>query len=381
MVKNVIRQVITSISGLREKFSSRGLILMYHSIAEIEHDPFQLAVTPEHFTDHMAVLKERFHPMSLSQLVKALANDSVPDRAVAITFDDGYANNYTLAKPILEQFCIPATVFVTSENDIENREFWWDALDSLFLRCADLPRYLSIQIDGELFVRELANFSRSDIDTHIPSPSHPDGVISRRNAFDQLWALLFDLDHHNQQLILDNLFLWAGITPTIRESHRPLSTEEIRNLAQSGLVDIGGHTSTHSNLPRLTTRNQISEIGQNKTYLEETLGRPVTSFSYPYGRYSDETKILVKNAGFDFACAADGSMTLRKDFFRLPRVGIGNLDGVRFENMIDHLYRYASYPRPFENFVINVGRHVLPKPLRHWLWNVRQRLIGFEEAP
>lgn len=381
MAVSVISKAVETVYRLREKISSRGLILMYHSVADVDHDPFQLAVTQAHFADQMALVNRHYTPLSLAQLVAAQKAGSVPDRAIAITFDDGYANNLSHARPILMQYGIPATVFITSGYVGENREFWWDALDSIFLQTKDLPRQLATELDGRRYARTIANYHNSDVDPRIPAADLPDGVISRMEAFTQVWGILLNLDVDKQGMILDDLFLWSGRSRIVRETHRPLSADEIQRLEEGGLVEIGAHTVTHPNLPEHPARIQLEEIERNKEYLESILGHAVKSFSYPYGRYSDETKTLVKEAGFDFACAADGSMTWKQDPFRLPRTGIGNMEGVRFKKMVDDIFRYSSYPRPFEDFAVSAGRRVLPERLRHWMWNKRQRLLGLEEAP
>ena len=103
------------------------LILMYHRIAEPELDPWRLCVSPENFEQHMELLSHQYELLKLSEITtcKDLKNKAF------ITFDDGYLDNLLLAKPILEKYDAPATVFVTTGYIGGRSEFWWDELEQL----------------------------------------------------------------------------------------------------------------------------------------------------------------------------------------------------------------------------------------------------------
>src|SRR5262245_33946506 len=92
----------------------RALILLYHRIADLEVDPWGLAVTPEHFADQIAVLAGIAHPVRLDELASSRAQLRTRRPLVAVTFDDGYADNLHAALPILERYDVPATFFVTA---------------------------------------------------------------------------------------------------------------------------------------------------------------------------------------------------------------------------------------------------------------------------
>jgi peptidoglycan/xylan/chitin deacetylase (PgdA/CDA1 family) len=99
---------------LKYRLVQPALILMYHRVTELPNDPYLLAVTPKHFAQQLGVIRRYGVPMRLGQLVEALQDGKVPKRAVVVTFDDGYADNLYNAKPLLELYSIPATVFVTT---------------------------------------------------------------------------------------------------------------------------------------------------------------------------------------------------------------------------------------------------------------------------
>src|SRR3972149_2982228 len=109
----------------RGRYYQKGLLLMYHRVVNLESDPPSLCVSPSNFTEQLEFLKKFCHPVSLQQLVKSLDKKGLPRRAIAVTFDDGYVDNLYNAKPLLESFDIPATVFLTTGYIGQNHEFWW----------------------------------------------------------------------------------------------------------------------------------------------------------------------------------------------------------------------------------------------------------------
>ena len=110
---------------LRHAVIPGGLILVYHRVVELPSvNQSPLSVTTEAFASHLEVLRKHAYPMKLSAFIHALRAGTLPPRAVVVTFDDGYANNLFQAKPLLERFDIPATVFVTSGLLGTHREFW-----------------------------------------------------------------------------------------------------------------------------------------------------------------------------------------------------------------------------------------------------------------
>src|SRR5215212_8407591 len=109
MIKRSINMLRRSSWWPRKRAGRTALILMYHRVAKSSTDPFSTAVTPHHFAEHLEVLREYFHPVRLKQLPRELSVYNFPQPPVAVTFDDGYADNLYNAKPLLERFAIPAT--------------------------------------------------------------------------------------------------------------------------------------------------------------------------------------------------------------------------------------------------------------------------------
>src|SRR5262249_15981713 len=109
----------------RNRFDCKALILMYHGVAEVGSDAWSLFVTPQHFAEDLEVLRKHGRPMRLRRLAQAFGNVSLASRSVVVTFDDGYANNLHNARPLLERYDIPATVFLTTGYLGREYEFWW----------------------------------------------------------------------------------------------------------------------------------------------------------------------------------------------------------------------------------------------------------------
>ena len=159
---------------------------MYHRVAQKGIDPWSLAVTPEHFDQQLAVLKKHAQPLSLLELHQAHKKGKVPEGAVAITFDDGYANNLLEATPILQSHGIPATIFVATGYIEKQREYWWDELDQIFFRPVPLPSVLKFSYKGQHFKYHLGKATEyteqevlEDYDTRVwnARPQNEDGSL------------------------------------------------------------------------------------------------------------------------------------------------------------------------------------------------------------
>ncbi|MGH8001599.1 MAG: polysaccharide deacetylase family protein, partial [Brasilonema sp.] len=114
--------------GLRGRLAPGGLILMYHRITEVESDPWSICVNPRHFAQQMEVLRKFGEVVSLQQFNQTLQQGKTPHWQIAVTFDDGYTDNLYSAKPLLEHYDIPATMFLTSGYMEQKRDLWWDEL-------------------------------------------------------------------------------------------------------------------------------------------------------------------------------------------------------------------------------------------------------------
>lgn len=326
---------------VQDRFSPRAVILLYHRIASPESDPYRLRVTPEHFAEHLAVIRELGQPMHLSELAQGVRDRKLPDRAVCVTFDDGYADNLGTARQLLERHDVPATVFVTTGIDGRTREFWWDELEGLFLQPGRLPEKLSLEVGNQQFEWELADgagIGSDELQRHsawtIPDPDGPESgnhPTDRHRVFCDLYRLIRRLDVVERRQLLDHLLRWAGREQVVRPTRRALDLEDISRLEQDGLVQVGAHTVNHPALPSLSAQDQRAEVVRNKAELERRLGHQVKSFAYPDGMHCDASVAEVRAAGFSLACACSYRAVRRgSDVFLLPRVAAFDTDGDQF---------------------------------------------------
>lgn len=320
---------------LRNKVLPGMVILMYHRVGEVDSDPWSLCVSPEHFAEHLEVLRKHHYPLSLQQLTETIRVRQLRKRSVVITFDDGYADNFYNAKPLLKRYDIPATVFITTEGIGHSREFWWYELDRLLLQPGILPEILQLTINGSTYTWELdeaAYYSQADYQfyRHWSFLGKEDPSL-RHTLYRSLYQLLYPLSTHKREKVLEAIRLWANAEPIGRSTHRSLSREELLALEEGGLIEVGAHTVTHPFLSKLPVASQQDEIQQSKDYLEEILGHPVTSFSYPHGDYTADTISIVQEAGFTCACSTVfGRVKEHSNSFLLPRVEVKDWDGKTF---------------------------------------------------
>jgi peptidoglycan/xylan/chitin deacetylase (PgdA/CDA1 family) len=324
---------------VQKQFSSQGLILMYHRVAEEDIDPWSLRVTPQHFTKHLQVLRQHTQPMSLNELAQAHQQGKIPPRAVAITFDDGYANNLHQAKPLLEKYDIPATVFVTTSYLKEPREFWWDELEGIFLQPGNLPATLSLTINDRQQQWDLgktSQYSEEEAWANRNAQAWQAQPGSRLYFYYSVWQQLQPLLPQQRQPLLEQIRAWANVPSVpMRSSHRPLTIAELPEIERGGIITLGAHTVNHPLLSEQSVAVQLAEIQQSKLDLEKLLDRPVNSFAYPFGAYHAETVSLVRKAGFEYACSTiETTVWEKSDRWQLPRFEVQDWDRAEFERRL-----------------------------------------------
>ena len=323
------------VGGLRGRFGQRAAILMYHRITDYVSNPYLLCVTPHHFAEHLQVIRDIGYPMRLDELARGVRDGNLPQRAMCVTFDDGYADTLYTAKPLLERYDVPATVFMTTGTSGRSREFWWDELERIFLQPGCLPAHLQLDGGGQHFAWDLGDssiYSEDDfhrgknwtlLESSDPTPRH---AVLRA-----VHELILSMGAADRQQVLDRLLNWAGMAPMVRATHRALEPDEIVNLDRGGIVEVGSHTVNHLALSTQPSQVQREEIQPSKADLEGWLEHAVRSFAYPHGLYTRESVAFVREVGFEYACAClYRPVRPSSDLFLLPRVSVFNWDGDEF---------------------------------------------------
>lgn len=340
-------------SALRKVRSALGgttVALTYHRISENPLDPQMLSVSPERFDEHIAAFSKRYNIVTAEVLVRALAeNRRVPDRSLVITMDDGYADCITEALPILERHGAVATAFVCSGFVDGDREYWWDELEKLLLVPGELPADLVVEHAGRRFGGPVSSEGRVLEEASVQSfggwnytrePFHP--RLRKYLAFSKVLAPLSSADRES---VLGQLREQIGVEPGVRESKRPLTRQEVRSLAEGGVIEIGAHTVSHQNLAQRTVEEQRAEIFGCRDALTQMCGRAPVSFSYPYGTkgtFTEETIGLVDEAGFLGAFTTElgspvpwGSVSRLTDPYLIPRTATADIAADEMVALID----------------------------------------------
>ncbi|HUK42317.1 MAG TPA: polysaccharide deacetylase family protein [Candidatus Acidoferrales bacterium] len=324
---------------LKGKFAARGIILLYHRVTELKSDPQLLAVSPQHFAEHLEIVKSKCHPVPLKELVVGLKGKTQNEFPVAITFDDGYADNLAQAQPLLRRYGVPATVFVTAGYVESGREFWWDEIERLILEPPFLPETLKLDtLEGENLTWELGEGSHQGdayLKWNVQASENP---TPRHTLYRSLCELLRSLPEQRRADVLEYIRKWAGMGSAGRPTHLPVTTAELVQLDREALVEIGAHTCTHSLLSGLSKAEQKKDVQDSKKILEEVLNHEVSTFAYPFGGrvdYNGDSLAAVYEAGFELACANfPGAVWRYSDCFQLPRVLVRDWDGETFERWL-----------------------------------------------
>lgn len=302
---------------------------MYHRVADPPLDPWGLCVAPDRFRDQLVALKAHRVVISLDELVDALEAGAVPPRATALTFDDGYSDNASTAKPLLEELGVPATMFLTTGSLGKDRPFWWDELATLVLagrRAADF--------DFEVAGVRLA--ARWDAQDSLPRDlkdwrTQAGTDAPRRVAYAHLWSALQRLEVAARDRAMARLRERLSGDGSLVEPNGdlPMSAKAAHSLP-SNLIHLGGHGRSHVPLPALPLEQRRVEVAGGRADLAEfERGREATGFAYPHGEWDAATRQLVIEAGFRWAVAAhEGKVDPgRYDRFALPRMEVADWTG------------------------------------------------------
>jgi peptidoglycan/xylan/chitin deacetylase (PgdA/CDA1 family)/glycosyltransferase involved in cell wall biosynthesis len=278
--------------------SHRAVILAYHRVAALQPDSHHLCTPPDVFRDQMQSIARDYSPVSLEELVEAAAAGRIPEHAVAITLDDGYLDALTAASPILAELGVPATFFVSSDRLSEEHERWWDVLERLPLPPSEL---------------------------------------------DALNKAMWPLDADGRRQLVSGVLARNGCDTLPRSSHRVMTADEIRELANRPGHAIGSHTVHHLALTTQPLDTRRCEVTADKTALEQTIGQAVPMFSYPYGDYDAQLVSVVRDAGFRAAVTVDaGTVSAGSNRLLLPRYEVTVRDHDRFADWLREIFRTAT---------------------------------------
>lgn len=315
-------------SAFRKVLPSRGVaILRYHAVCDSDAgyaDP-GICISPAAFAQHAEYLARHYRVLSLPDVVAALKRGiSLPSNAVALTFDDGYADNLEAART-LARFGLTATFYLTAGCLSGGDPFWPSELRAL-IKAMPGPSFELTGTGERLTFAVATSTERRAAVAKLTKLFKAHRIATREALREQLRRLSGSSIAASPMLTWDN----------VREMHR------------LGMV-IGSHTMTHPNLPNAGLEDARREIVESKGMLEDSIGRRVTMFSYPNGgaeRYmTPEIAQLVREAGFEGATTSRNAFAgPDSDPFALERVQVAErLDDIVFALEIE---RFAFKPQP-----------------------------------
>ena len=272
---------------LRRVGGPRFAILRFHRVGT-EGVPLYSILPPEVFEAQMRFLRRHYRLVSLEQLCAELQDPAARGQAVAVTIDDGYADTYHNAFPILKKYEIPATVFVIVDS-IESGEVAW--YDKVFLALKTYPG-TTLEIELDQIQRFVLDSPRSRIlaarDINDWLRTVPDG---RRREFCAAFERRIPL-------------------PQAEMAGRMMNWDQVREMHRAGIA-FGSHTLTHPAVSQLDEVGAEEELFFSRQILERQLGSPAPDFAFPFGMPADcGPHASAQLAGFGYRCAVTGSFGL-----------------------------------------------------------------------
>ena len=310
MFKTLLKQL--SPAGERGRLS----VLIFHRVLPQPDPIFPGEVDAATFNAICQWIKSWCNVLPLDVATRQLQDRTLPERAVAITFDDGYADNRTQAQPILARHGLSATFFIATDF-LDGGRMWNDTVIESVRLChapqLDLRRIAKPDGSGDLGLHSIAS------------------ATDKRSAIGAIIGQIKYLPVAQRHALTVQIADCAGVqAPT----DLMMTSRQVRELRQSGM-QIGAHTRSHPILATLSADAARAEIAESRLCLEQLLGERVGLFAYPNGKpgtdYSPESVQIVRELGFDAAVSTTwGAARSGTDPFQIPRFTPWDRSKLRF---------------------------------------------------
>jgi peptidoglycan/xylan/chitin deacetylase (PgdA/CDA1 family) len=276
ILENCVYRNSLEFAGLR--FARRFQIIVLHKVST-DHHPFFKPLPPDDFENQLVFLKRFYCVLPLTELVDRSAKRDLPLRSVAITFDDGYRDNYEYAFPLLKKHKIRATIFLTTRAIGNNLVLWHD-------RIFDALRFTQ---KSHVKLSALQN-CELQLHTEKAKVNALAAILScaKRSMPEERLHLIEELE--------------SELAPNIAKELRTpmLSWDQVREMHGMG-IDFGSHTVTHAIVSKLDERQLRIELAESKLEIENQIREPINLFAYPNGSqadFNDEAKAMLKGLGY-----------------------------------------------------------------------------------
>jgi peptidoglycan/xylan/chitin deacetylase (PgdA/CDA1 family) len=276
--------------------SARLPVLIFHRVLPEPDAIFPDEMHARRFDELCGWLKAWFHVLPLDCAVAMLKSGSLPARAACITFDDGYADNFDVAMPILRAHGLPATFFIAT-GFLDGGRMWNDTVIES-IRSANATKL------------DLGRFGCFPVSSSI----------EKRVAIDAVIRQIKYLPMAERLAVASEIVIETHAQPP---NNLMMTAEQVRVMRQSGM-QIGAHTVSHPILSLLDEPQAKAEIKGSKDFLEGILGERIGLFAYPNGKpaedYDDRTVDIVRGLDFDAAvCTQWGASRSGDDIFQIRR--------------------------------------------------------------
>jgi peptidoglycan/xylan/chitin deacetylase (PgdA/CDA1 family) len=303
-IKNEAKRHIRRINHLKNLLtdpSRKFLVLTYHRVLpEIKAGFLNTVVSLSTFNRQIEILTNKFHIISLKDSINQCLRKSTRDKMqVALTFDDGYYDNYEIVYPILKARGIPATFFIVTDYIGKNRPLW-------DFEVADILRNNKLhktRIGDEFICRNLLQSKSMFILS----------IINKMKSFNYI----------KRQEALSALEEGAGGGICNYSDNRCMTWQQLKEMSEQGM-DIGSHSFSHPSLSRISLDEAMQEIKKSKDMIENNIGKDCLHFAFPYGSRSDYSQKLIdytRECGFR-ACLINihGYNHIKKNIFCFKRI-------------------------------------------------------------
>lgn len=306
MLKHLLRRI--SPEGVDGRLST----LIFHRVLP-EPDPlFPDETDTVRFDGICRWIKAWFNVLPLDEAILRLGRRELPERAMTITFDDGYADNHGLALPILTKYGLPATFFIAT-GFLDGGRMWNDTVIESIRRCSGPMLDLT-----NLGIETLGVFD-------LATP------LQRRQSIDIVLRAVKYLPAEERSTVAQRIAVLAGV---LLPNDLMMTSEHIRGLRHAGM-QVGAHTVSHPILAGLCDASARAEMADSKQHLERILDESVTTFAYPNGRpgvdFTDRSVQIAREIGFMAAVStAKGVADASTNPFRIPRYTPWDRSKMRF---------------------------------------------------
>ena len=324
--KGIIANLLWNLGEYRKALHGlkAPMILKYHRVslearsakAARDYTDFERGHYASVLEAHAQLLLRYRRPISMDELVEALAlGKSLPERAVAVTFDDGYEDTYNIAAPILKRYGIPATVYVCPGLIDSGSGFWWDHVVRYFRHTQHRDFVLTNVLEG----------AKVDVKAALPR-LYLRNIKTKHLAAERVIKIFKGMPESKlpqlMKCLLEELGLSQGKIPT--SNHALLSWSQIREMSEDGM-DIGSHTMTHPMLSHLTEHQIREEFANANQRIFEVVRQPVRGLVYPSGDYNESCGRIAMECGLRYACTSNpGFVTPASETYFLKRIELPN---------------------------------------------------------